>query len=158
MSKYLPDQTKVHTYTIAEIEGPTKTFPSKDGTREKYMIKFQEFGYTAEFCPLAGTFSGFHLKAGNKMSFRIVYRKQFGDEIEPFVVDGSQTGDSKSTSKSYNLNGHPASLALRIAADMHISKISNAKSGQKTDIPQTSDMLAEADSLYEWLIGKVSDE
>lgn len=149
MSKYLPEENRVHTYTVNEVDGPQKTFNSKGGMREKYMIKFKEHGYEAEFCPLVGTFSSFGIEPGKRFTFRIVYRKPFGDEIEAFVIEQQQQETSSPdgpTTRVYNLHGHPAGIAIRAAVDMRagIPK----KAGEKVLV---SDVLADADAIYDWL-------
>lgn len=149
---YKPDEHRLHTFEVNEVEGPLKTFRSKDGEKEKYLIKFKDHGYEAEFCPLIGTFSSFKIEPGKRLCFRIVYRKEYRDEIEPATVAEQETDAPQA--RAYSMVGHPANLALKAATDFNVAKVGKSKEGTI----KVSDLLADADSIYDWLTKKGAGE
>lgn len=148
-----PDVTKLHTKVILVINGPIKQFPTKEGTRERFDIEFTD-GYKAEYCPLIGVNIEIP-KSGQEFTFKIRHRGPKGDEIEAAHVETqapTQTGQPDG--KIVNMNGHPAVTALNGA--IKIAEI-NKDILQREKTALASDILEDADMLYEWLIMKANN-
>lgn len=154
-----PDQAKIHTFLFERLEDKNKTFPSKEGQRKKFIIHFQN-GYSAEWCPLMGLEGLAKLwEPGEKITFKIRFRKDFGDEIELVTADQVKEEEkvgAAPTAKGnvFNMHGHPASIALMAAKEIHVTKMNNANKSEYAEL-MLSDMLEEADTIHDWLTKKV---
>lgn len=144
----LIDQTKLHTKTILTIDGPMKQFPTKDGIRERFDILFTD-RYKAEFCPLVATVRDLP-KSGQEIHFKVKHRGVKGDEIELAIEEARPGVLNETTSRVFNINGHPAITALNGAVKLH-----EIKSKDKKDL-MASDILEDAEVLYEWLLIKAN--
>ncbi len=143
----LIDQTKLHTMTVLTCTGPMKQFPTKDGVRERFDIVFKE-GYKAEFCPLVAEVSQIPI-SGQTITFKVKHRGNKGDEIELAAVEGQRSPvDSSNTGRYVSMNGHPANIALSGAL-----RAAELKKTEENPIV-LSDILDDADSIYDWLLRK----
>lgn len=150
----VPAEKSLHKKIIKDIVDKQKKFSSKEGDRSKFVIEFTD-GYKAEYCPLVG--QPWSYKIGDEATFKIRFRKEFGDEID-FIINGGQfvqngsiqngsaTPDSKLT--PFNMHGHPASLALMAAKDIRVAKL------VRLDDADLKSMLKEADEIFRWLVEK----
>ena len=158
MADIRPDQNILHNKKVSNIEDKNKTFTSKEGTRSKYVISFED-GYKAEYCPIQGQYNT-ALHNGKFVSFKIKYRKEFGDEID--ILNVSDAAEKKVTSPGIssqivNMNGHPATIALMAAREIHTTKMNNANKSEYEEI-MISDMLDDADTIHEWLLKKATND
>lgn len=141
----LLDKNKLHTKKVKEVNGPQKQFNTKDGTKEKYQVIFED-GYTAEYCPLLGTFDTC-VAAGKMLTFRIGYRSgNHPDEIEPaFVPVQDQTNPGAGGGRVLaNMHSHPAVISLNAAIRYHAEI-------KKDSSKELSDILADAEEIRDWL-------
>lgn len=150
----LIDQLKIHTKTVQHVAGPTKRFPTKEGERERYDIMFGD-GYKCEYCPLVAPVIDIP-KVGQQITFKVKYRGGKGDEIEILKIetnDGPAT-DAALPGRIYSMSGHPASIALSSAVKFAELKL---KEGEKApDGLLLSEMLEDADGIYDWLLMKAN--
>lgn len=142
------DQTRLHTKTVLTLDGPLKTFNSKEGPRQKFNIVFSD-GYKAEFCPLVSETINLP-KSGQDFCFKVRHRNEKGDEIEKATVEGA-ANPFKDGTPIITMNGHPATIALN-AALKHAEINTAGKEGESR--LSVSDVLADADMYLEWLFQK----
>lgn len=162
LSHVTPDTTVPHEKTILEVIDKNKTFPSQEGLKMKYVIRFTD-DYAAEYCPLVKDGLNPDIKAGNKFLFRISYRKPIGDEIVPFIAPPGVKPEQL-VGKVFNAHGHPAVIALNAASHIYAAKIKADATLQSTNasIPSASaiqieeygisNMLEDADLIHKWII------
>jgi hypothetical protein len=145
------DITKAHSKTVKAIVDLKKQFNAakKGGTCQKFQLIFDD-GYEAEYCPLIGQFDP-NIKSGASMTFKIVHRGNFGDEIEPYF---SQSGSNPSGPRQFptgipaNMNAHPATIALHASLRFNEGK----EKDQKADLDT---ILSDADTIQQWLYDKI---
>ncbi len=150
-----PDQNAKHTMVVKELVDKQKKFNSKEGERKKFIIVFED-DYQAEWCPLIGLANTDLVTKGKSISFKIKYRKDFGDEID--IVAAGSVEEKKpdcEKQKIFNMHGHPVTIALLAAKDIYINKINN--STKSDDDLMLSDMLDEAETIYDWLTKKATE-
>lgn len=155
LSTHKPNTTIVHTMTVRDIVDKNKVFPSKDGNRKKFIINFVDNDYAAEYCPLVDVGFDERIQAGQPMTFKIIHRKDFGDEIEPVekavaAIINKDAGESR----IMNVNSHPATIAIRCATDVLTAKINAGIDAEEISI---SNMLDDATLIHKWLIKEVQD-
>lgn len=149
----LIDIGKLHTKTIATINGPQKQFNSKEGLREKYKIFFSD-GYEAEICPLV---HGNEIipKSGYQYTFRVKHRGQFGDEIEAAQVETKPNSDIPGDKRIVSMSGHPATTAINAAVKLwEVKAATGLLKGKEVN---ASDILEDADVMLEWLRMKATE-
>lgn len=146
------DPTRAHTKTIKGVDGPKKTFNTKEGERQKFDILFSD-GYEAEFCPLVHEVTQIP-RIGQTVTFSVKHSGRYGDEIE-IVPSGREDGMSVAPGKNQgpivSMGGHPATIALRAAVDV-------AAICAKDGVVVMDDLFSEADRIYEWLIRKADGQ
>jgi hypothetical protein len=144
------DITKVHTKMVKSILDLKKQFNAvkKGGTCQKFQILFED-GYEAEYCPLIGRFDE-GIKANHNLTFKIIHRGNFGDEIEPyFISQDAGTGNTPKQPRQAvaNMHVHPATIALNAAIRFHAEVV---KDNASIDV-----ILSDADTIQDWLYDQV---
>lgn len=156
LSDIKPEKTQAHEMVVTDIIDKEKEFPTREGVKMKYVIKFST-GYAAEYCPLKARGFDNRIKIGQKLLFRIAYRKDWGDEIEPYTAPanlGSKAPQSSFDGVVINVGGHPANVAINYATQIYTAKIAAGVSEETYGI---SDMQADADLIMKWIIDKVKN-
>lgn len=154
LSYIKPDEKLAHEFIVKEVVDKQKTFNTKEGAKKKYVIYFSN-DYAAEYCPLIGSDWDERIAPGKKLMFRIVYRKDFGDEILPYNLPSGEQSVSKQIGKIVSISGHPAVFALKSAVDFTIARM-NCIGVEKSEI-QITDVIENADFFYDWLINKADN-
>lgn len=162
LSPIKPDITKAHSFEVLRLVDKDKIFPSQEGQKMKYIIEFTN-GYVAEYCPLVSAGVDSRIIPGVDLTFRIIHRKDFGDEIAPYTItqrDIQNKPDAAVIGKTIAMNGHPATIALLTAKDLTIAKLSKMQppaQGEDDTFDAISETLESADIIYGWLIGKAEN-
>ncbi len=150
LSDIKPDPTRAHTFEVKQLVDKEKTFKSSAGERKKYIIEFAN-GYVAEYCPLISFGIDPRIREGEPLTFRIAYRKAFGDEIEPTTAPTETVDKSAAPGPIVNANGNPATIALLASKDIYGVRVQqDAEYG-------ISDMLDDADIIRKWLIRTINN-
>jgi hypothetical protein len=146
------DLTRTHTKRISMIQDTGKEFAAtkKSGTCRRFNLTFDD-GYKAEYCPVIGQYDQ-NVKSGSTITFRIIHRGNYGDEIEPVAAAGAQppAGPAPRPTTT-NLNIHPATIALGLSIRYH-AEVKQDKSAE------LSDVFAKAEEIMEWLDRKTNPE
>lgn len=146
---FLPDQNRLTTLVVTDIINCNKKFSSKEGEKEKFTIVFEQ-GYKAEYCPLVGKFDTELIRPNQRTTFKVVIRKQFGDEIEPVRMDTDiRDVANNSPKRIITMQGHPATIAIMAAKDIHIKRL------EYNMELNTADFFELSDSIYDYLITKM---
>ncbi len=157
LSEIKPDQNISHEFVVDRIVDKEKEFPSSEGVKQKYVIYFDN-GYAAEYCPLRSLGFDQRIQPGKKLLFRIIFRKHFGDEIQPFASPAGSSevfnDKNKIVGSVVHVGGHPAAVAISCASKIYAGKI---QAGIKEEHYGVSNMLEDADLIMKWLIDKVTN-
>lgn len=153
MTKLQPDYTKVHSMKIVAVNDLKKQINfAKKGLCHKYQLIFEN-GYEAEYCPPVGKFDQEQVVSGRELSFRIVHRGNYGDEIEPAFVNspGSVAAPATRANLPTNVNVHPVTVALGMALRYHAEVRQNREA--------TLDIIfSDADVIREYLERQINIE
>lgn len=155
----LPDPTTAHTKQVLQIVDKNKIFNSQAGPKKKFMVEFVD-GYSAEYCPHVNQTIPFN--KNDLIHFKINHRKEINgamlDEItwlnnisnKPSppgeLPKAAQAEEVKP--KICNMHGHPATIALAMAVNLHVAQIPYKPEFLSSEVRET------AEELLQWLIAK----
>lgn len=121
-----------------ESSGQQKLFKRQNGEIRYVFEVIFENGYRAEFVSVKKEQTSFI--PGVSTEFKLINKNQFGDTIEAVhSVDNEQ--DIK---RSAYMSGHAAVFAMGFAKDL----------STPLELKNTGDVIACADTIYEWLMDK----